>query len=133
MLEADLITCQQTAAILGQSTSTISPAQAQGRLPYGETKRKLIYRPGLEQGFANSTRRKADAPHVGVREKQIALSPEPQLFATYYWQRLADKLSFVLEVAHAYWSKAPDAHHLRQSDRTLDDLRSQVVIEGLEP
>ena len=133
MLEADLITCQQAAAILGQSTSTISRAQAQGRLPYGETKRKLIYRPGLEQGFANSTRRKADAPQVAVREERVALSPEPEPIAADYWERLAEKLSIVLEAAPAYWAMAPDAHHLKVFVSTLDELRKQCEMEGLTP
>ena len=133
MLEKDLITCQQAAAILGRSPSTISRALTQGDLSYGDTKRKLIYRPGLEQRFANSTRRKADAPQVAVREERIALSPEPQLIAKDYWERLAEKLNVVLEGAPAYWAKAPDAHHLKVFVSTLDELRSQVEAEGLEP
>ncbi len=133
MLEKDLITCQQAAAILGRSPSTICRALTQGRLSYGDTKRKLIYRPGLEQRFANSTRRKADAPQVAVREERVALSPEPEPIANDYWERLAEKLSFVLEGAPAYWAKAPDAHHLKVFVRTLDELRSQVEAEGLEP
>ena len=90
MLEKDLITCQQAAAILGRSPSTISRALTQGRLSYGDAKRKLIYRPGLEQRFANSTRRKADAPQVTVREERVALSPEPEPIAKDYWERLAE-------------------------------------------
>ena len=133
MLEKDLITCQQAAAILGRSPSTISRALTQGRLSYGDTKRKLIYRPGLEQRFANSTRRKADAPQVAVREERVALSPEPEPIAKDYWERLAEKLNFVLEGAPAYWAMAPDAHHLKVFVRTLDELRSQVEAEGLEP
>ena len=133
MLEKDLITCQQAAAILGRSPSTISRALTQGRLSYGDTKRKLIYRPGLEQRFANSTRRKADAPQVAVREERVALSPEPEPIAKDYWERLAEKLNFVLEGAPAYWAMAPDAHHLKVFVRTLDELRSQVEVEGLEP
>ena len=133
MLEKDLITCQQAAAILGRSPSTISRALTQGRLSYGDTKRKLIYRPGLEQRFANSTRRKADAPQVAVREERVALSPEPEPIAKDYWERLAEKLNFVLEGAPAYWAMAPDAHHLKVFVRTLDELRRQVEDEGLEP
>ena len=133
MLEKDLITCQQAAAILGRSPSTISRALTQGRLSYGDTKRKLIYRPGLEQRFANSTRRKADAPQVAVKDKRIALSPEPEPIPQDYWERLAEKLNVVLEGAPAYWAKAPDAHHLKVFVRTLDLLRSQVEAEGLEP
>ena len=131
MLEKDLITCQQAAAILGRSPSTISRALTQGRLSYGDTKRKLIYRPGLEQRFANSTRRKADAPQVAVREERVALSPEPQLMAKDYWERLSDKLSFVLEGAPVLGTEAANAQLLRVFCLTLDELRRQVALEGL--
>ena len=131
MLEKDLITCQQAAAILGRSPSTISRALTQGRLSYGDTKRKLIYRPGLEERFANSTRRKADAPQVAVREERIALSPEPEPIPQDYWERLAEKLSFVLEGAPVYWHREPNPHQLMLFCRTLDELRSQVEAEGL--
>ena len=133
MLRKDLITCQQAAAILGRSPSTISRALTQGRLSYGDTKRKLIYRPGLEQRFANSTRRKADAPQVAVKEERVALSPEPEPIAADYWERLAEKLNIVLQAAPAYWAMEPDAHHLKVFVRTLDELRRQVEDEGLEP
>ena len=133
MLEKDLITCQQAAAILGRSPSAISRALTQGRLSYGDTKRKLIYRPGLEQRFANSTRRKADAPQVAVKDKRIALSPEPAPIAQDYWERLAEKVNCVMEGSPAYWAMEPDAHHLKVFCRTLDELRSQVEAEGLEP
>ena len=133
MLEKVLITCQQAAKILGRSPSTISRALTQGRLSYGDTKRKLIYRPGLEQRFANSTRRKADAPQVAVREERVTLSPEPEPIAKDYWERLADKLGFALKGAPAYWSEAPDPQRLRLFCRTMDELRSQVEMEGLTP
>ena len=133
MLEKDLITCQQAAAILGRSPSTISRALTQGCLSYGDTKRKLIYRPGLEQRFANSTRRKADAPQVAIREERVSLSPEPEPISQDYWERLAEKLSFVLEGAPAYLALKPDAHHLKVFVRTLDELRQQCEMEGLEP
>ena len=133
MLEKDLITCQQAAAILGRSPSTISPALTQGRLSYGDTKRKLIYRPGLEQRFANSTRRKADAPQVAVREERVSLSPEPEPIPKDYWQRLSDKLELALGAGPAYWQQPSDPQRLRLFVRTLDELRSQVEAEGLEP
>ena len=50
-----------------------------------------------------------------------------------YWQRFGDKLTFVLDGAPAYWSEAPDPQRLRLFCRTLDELRSQVEAEGLEP
>ena len=131
MLEKDLITCQQAAAILGRSPSTISRALTQGRLSYGDTKQKLIYRPGLEQRFANSTRRKADAPQVAVREERIALSPDTEPIPQDYWERLAEKLNVVLEAAPPYWAMEPDAHHLKVFVRTLDELRKQCEMEGL--
>ena len=118
---------------LGRSPSAISRALAQGRLSYADRERKLLMRQGLEFRLANSTRRKADAPQVAVREERVALSPEPEPIPQDYWERLAEKLSVVLEGAPAYWAKAPDAHHLKVFVRTLDLLRSQVEAEGLEP
>ena len=133
MLEKDLITCQQAAAILGRSPSTISRALTQGRLSYGDAKRKLIYRPGLEQRFRNATRRKADAPQVAVKEDRVALSPEPEPISQDYWERLADKLNFVLEGAPVLGTEAANAQRLRVFCLTLDELRRQVEMEGLEP
>ena len=142
MLEKDLVTARQAARILRRSPSTISRALAQGRLSYFDSEKKLLYRPGLEQRFTNATRRKADAPQVAQRDDSaaahVALIPEPAVPAptrikTTYWERLSQKLEIVLEGAPAYWSKAPDAHHLRLFVRTIDELRSQVEAEGLRP
>lgn len=140
MLEKDLITCKQAAAILGRSPSTISRALAQGRLCYGDTKRKLLVRQGLEQRFANSTRRKADAPQKAERDDystaHVALipnPPSPPSIATTYWDRLSQKLEMVLEGLPAYWSEVPDAQRLRLFVCTLDELRAQVDAEGLQP
>ena len=71
MLEKDLVSCQQAARILGRSPSTISRALAQGRLKYADPTRKLLLRQGLEQRFANATRRKADAPQVRLRTNEL--------------------------------------------------------------
>ena len=138
MLEKDLVTARQAARILGRSPSTISRALAQGRLNYINPEKKLLLRLGLEQRFANATRRKADAPHKAERDdsraQRVALitnPPSAQSIATTYWERLSQKLEMVLEGAPAYWSKAPDAHHLRLFVRTIDELRSQVEAEGL--
>ena len=49
------------------------------------------------------------------------------------WERLADKLSFALKGASAYWSEAPDPQRLKVFCRVLDELRSQVEAEGLAP
>ena len=141
MLEKDLVTARQAARILGRSPSTISRALAQGRLSYIDPEKKLLLRSGLEQRFANATRRKADVPQVAEYERlncrRVALIPKPAVPAptkikTTYWERLSQKLEMVLEGGPAYWSKAPDAHHLRLFVRTIDELRSQCEMEGLE-
>ena len=140
MLEKDLITCQQAAEILGRSPSTISRALKQGRLSYGDTKRKMLVRQGLEQRFANATRRKADAPQKAQRDDQaaerLALIPEPPSppeIATDYWSRLDQKLQWVLEGGPVYWHREPNPHQLMLFCRTIDELRQQCEMEGLEP
>ena len=140
MLEKDLCTPRQAARILGRSPSTISRALKQGRLSYIDPEKKLLLRPGLEQRFSNATRRKADAPQKVQRDDgaaaRVALIPDPPSppdIATTYWERLNQKLEWILEGAPAYWSQAPDPQRLRLFCRTLDELRSQVELEGLEP
>ena len=100
----------------------------------------MLLRPGLEQRFANNTRRKADAPQKAERDDnaaaRVALIPDPpsppEIAAT-YWERLDQKLQWVLEGAPAYWSEAPDPQRLRLFVKTIDELRSQVELEGLSP
>ena len=140
MLRKDLITCQHAAVILGRSASTISRSLAQGRLKYADPTRKLLLRQGLEQRFANATRRKADAPQNAERDdkaaERLALIPEPPSppdIETSYWTRLLQKLTFVVDGAPLYWSREPNAHQLMLFTKTLDELRSQVELEGLEP
>ena len=140
MVEKDLITGAQAAAILGRSPSTISRALKQGRLSYGDTKRKLLVREGLEQRFANATRPKADCPRKAQREdkaaERLALIPEPSLapvIKTTYWERLSQKLEVVLEGAPAYWSESSNPQRLRLFCKTIDELRQQCEMEGLEP
>ena len=140
MLENDLITCQQAADILGRSPSTISRALAQGRLKYADPTRKLLLRSGLEQRFANATRRKADAPQKAERDdkaaERLALLPEPPSppeIETSYWPRLLQKLTYVMDGAPFYWHREPNPAQLRLFCRTIDELRSQVELEGLEP
>ena len=140
MLEKDLITCQQAAEILGRSPSTISRALAQGRLSYGDTKRKLLVRQGLEQRFSNATRPKADCPQKVERDdkaaERVALIPEPPSppeIATTYWERLDQKLQWVLDGGSAYWQEPSNPQRLRLFCRTLDELGSQVEAEDLEP
>ena len=139
MLRKDLITCQQAAVILGRSPSTISRALAQGRLKYADPTRKLLLRQGLELRFANATRPKADCPQKVKRDdkaaERVALIPEPPsppAIATTYWERLNQKLEWVLEGAPAYWSEPSNPQRLRLFCQTLDELRSQVEAEGLE-
>lgn len=140
MLEKDFCTPRQAARILGRSPSTISRALAQGRLSYVDSEKKLLYRPGLEQRFANATRRKADAPQKAERDDnaaaRVALIPEPPsppAIATDYWSRLDQKLQWVLEGAPVYWKREPNPHQLMLFCRTIDELRSQCEMEGLTP
>ena len=140
MLEKDLCTPRQAARILGRSPSTISRALAQGRLSYIDPEKKLLLRPGLEQRFANATRRKADAPQKAERDDnaaaRVALIPDPPSppeIATDYWSRLNQKLQWVLEGGPVYWHREPNPHQLMLFCRTIDELRQQCEIEGLEP
>ena len=138
MLEKDFCTPRQAARILGRSPSTISRALAQGRLSYIDPEKKLLLRSGLEQRFANATRPKADCPQKVKRDdkavERVALIPEPPsppAIATTYWERLNQKLEWVLEGAPVYWSEPSNPQRLRLFCRTLDELRSQVEAEGL--
>ena len=140
MLEKDFCTPRQAARILGRSPSTVSRALKQGRLSYIDPEKKLLYRPGLEQRYASKTRPKADCPQKAERDDnaaaRVALIPEPPSpppIATDYWQRLSDKLSFVLDGAPVYWKREPNPHQLMLFCRTIDELRSQCEMEGLEP
>ena len=140
MHEKDFCTPRQAARILGRSPSTISRALAQGRLSYIDPEKKLLLRSGLEQRFANATRRKADCPQKAERDDnaaaRVALIPEPLSppeIATTYWERLDQKLQWVLEGGPVYWHREPNPHQLMLFCRTLDELRSQVEAEGLEP
>ena len=139
MLEKDFCTPRQAARILGRSPSTISRALAQGRLSYIDPEKKLLLRSGLEQRFANATRPKADCPQKVKRDdkavERVALIPEPPsppAIATTYWERLNQKLEWVLEGAPVYWSEPSNPQRLRLFCRTLDELRSQVEAEGLK-
>ena len=102
-------------------------------MEYAEPERRLIFRPMLEQRFARKTRPRIDAPQRKTQKKprRLGLQAESQLIATDYWERLSDKLSFVLEGAPAYWSEAPDVQRLKLFCRTLDELRKQCEMEML--
>ena len=58
---------------------------------------------------------------------------ESQPIATTYWERLDQKLQWVLEGGPAYWQEPPNPQRLRLFVRSLDELRSQVELEGLTP
>ena len=113
---------------------------AQGRLSFIDPEKNLLPRPGLEQKFVNATRSKADCPQKVKRDgkaaKRLALifdSPSPPEIETGYWPRLLQKLAYVMDGAPVYWHREPNAHQLMLFTKTLDDLRSQVELEGLEP
>ena len=134
-----LITQKEAAAILNRSQSAISRAISDGRLEYADPVRRLIFRPMLEQRFARTTRPRIDAPQrksakiCDVRDSAHYATHQPEPISQKYWERLADKLSFALKGASAYWSEAPDPQRLKVFCRVLDELRSQVEAEGLTP
>ena len=53
--------------------------------------------------------------------------------ATTYWERLDQKLQWVLEGGPVYWQEPPNPQRLRLFCKTLDELRGQCELEGLEP
>ena len=134
MATSDLVTQKEAAAILNRSVSAVSRAIKDGRLEYADSRRRLLHRPGLQAKFRQTTRPRIDKPQRKTQNPQARGSSPvgSQPIATDYWQRLSDKLSFVLDGAPAYWSKAPDAHHLRLFCRMLVELERQCRDEGLE-
>ncbi|QNI82198.1 hypothetical protein SynRS9907_01354 [Synechococcus sp. RS9907] len=139
MATGDLITQKEAAAILNRSVSAVSRALRDGRLEYIDSERRLLHRPGLEARFRQTTRPRIDAPQ---RKAQRVTPDRPEVLAggnprreisTDYWQRLQDKLSVVLDGAPFYWAREPNPAQLRLFCWTLDELRSQVEAEGLEP
>ena len=135
MPTGDLITQKEAAAILNRSQSAISRAISDGRLEYADPVRRLIFRPMLEQRFARKTRPRIDAPQRKSAKSGdvIETGHQQEPISQDYWERLADKLSFALKGAPAYWSEAPDPQRLKVFCRVLDELRSQVEAEGLTP
>ena len=130
--------------ILNRSVSAVSRAIKNGRLEYADSRRRLLHRPGLEVRFRQTTRPRIDAPqrksakreHVPVLvnvQHAGHLHHQPEPIATDYWERLSDKLKFVLDGAQVYWSREPNSHQLMLFTKTLDELRSQVEAEGLKP
>ena len=142
MATSDLITQKEAAAILNRSISAVSRALRDGRLEYTDSERRLLHRPGLEERLRQKTRPRIDAPQRKAQmeamhhdSQPLPTSSRPELppIKTDYWQRLTDKLSCVLDGAPAYWQREPNSAQLRLFCRTLDELRSQVEAEGLEP
>ena len=133
---SDLITQKEAATILNRSVSAVSRAIKDGRLEYADPKNRLLHRPGLEQRFARKTRPRIDMPQRKAQRAMPADRPiggcnTPPPIATTYWERLDQKLQIVLEGAPAYWSEGPDPQRLKLFCRTIDELRSQVEMEGL--
>jgi hypothetical protein len=135
MIRSDLVTATEAAAILGRHVSTVSRALKDGRLQYADPDQKLLMRYGLEIRFARATRPKADVRFVGKAQIQFdrvesKLTTESASIATSYWERVADKLDFVLQGCSQYWP-VYDAERLRVFARALDEVRAQTEMEGL--
>ena len=138
MATGDLITQKEAAVILNRSVSAVSRAIKDGRLDYADPKNRLLHRPGLQMRFARKTRPRVDRPQ---RKTQIEPVPhrldppgvQPEPIATTYWERLNQKLQFSLGAGPVYWQQPSDPQRLRLFCRTLDELRSQCEMEGLEP
>ena len=138
MATGDLITQKEAAVILNRSVSAVSRALRDGRLTYADPERRLLHRPGLEMRFRRKTRPRIDRPQCKsaksgnvLQEQHDTTQPEP--IAEDYWDRLLQKLNFVLDGAPAYWTEAPDPQRLMLFCKTIDELRSQCEAEGLEP
>ena len=133
MATGDLITQKEAAVILNRSISAVSRAIKDGRLTYADPERRLLHRPGLEVKFRQTTRPRIDAPQRKAQMKPRPPRLEAQPIATDYWQRLTDKLSFVLDGAPFYWAREPNPAQLRLFCRTIAELEDQCRAEGLEP
>ena len=132
----DLVSQKEAAVILNRSVSAVSRAIKDGRLEYADSKNRLLHRPGLEMRFARKTRPRIDKPQRKTQkpaEPRLHGGNTPPPIATDYWQRLSDKLEFVLGACPAYWQEPTDPQRLRLFCRALDELRSQVEAEGFEP
>ena len=138
MATGDLITQKQASVILNRSVSAVSRAIKDGRLEYADPERRLIFRPMLEQRFAQKTRPRIDAPQrKSAKAGDVAeighVTTQPPPIATTYWERLDQKLQWVLEGGPVYWHREPNPHQLMLFCRTLDELRQQCELEGLSP
>ena len=133
MASSDLVSQREAAVILNRSVSAVSRALRDGRLTYADPERRLLHRPGLEMRFARKTRPRIDKPQRKTQSAPMPHRCESPPIATTYWDRLDQKLQWVLEGGPVYWHREPNPHQLMLFCRTLDELRSQVEAEGLEP
>ena len=132
---SDLVPQKEAAVILNRSVSAVSRAIKDGRLEYADPKNRLLHRPGLEMRFRRKTRPRIDKPQCKTQESRRpgpAGSNNPTSIATTYWERLDQKLQWVLEGGPVYWQRDPNPHQLMLFCRTIDELRSQVELEGLQ-
>ena len=136
---SDLVTQKEAAAILNRTVSAVSRAIKDGRLECADSKNRLLHRPGLEMRFRRKTRPRIDKPQRKSANSGGNVLPQqhdttqPEPIATTYWERLDQKLQWVLDGGSAYWQEPPNPQRLRLFVRSLDELRSQVELEGLTP
>ena len=133
---SDLVTQKEAAAILNRSVSAVSRAIKDGRLEYADPKNRLLHRPGLEMRFARKTRPRIDKPQRKTQEPPKPGSDgwdSPPPIATTYWERLDQKLQWVLEGGPVYWHREPNPHQLMLFCWTIDELREQCKAEGFDP
>jgi len=130
---SDLITQKEAAVILNRSVSAVSRAIKDGRLEYADPKNRLPHRPGLEMRFARKTRPRIDKPQRKTQMMPMQHEHQPPPIATTYWERLNQKLEFSLGAGPVYWQQPSDPQCLRLFCKTLDELRQQCEMEGLEP
>ena len=131
----DLVTQKVAAEILNRSVSAASRALRDGRLEYIDSERRLLHRPGLEQRFARKTRPRIDKPQRKAQTVPPDWGEVPlqgREVSTDYWERLNDKLQFSLGAGPVYWQQPSDPQRLRLFVRTIDELRRQVEMEGLD-
>ena len=135
-----LITQAEAAQILGRSVSTVSRCLRDGKLHYADERKRLLLRQGLEDRFRAAVRPRVDVPQVktakaggNALQEQHDTTYQPEPIAEDYWGRLLQKLLIVMDGAPVYWHRAPSSHQLMLFTKTLDELRSQLELEGLEP
>ena len=129
---SDLVTQKEAAVILNRSVSAVSRAIKDGRLQYADPKNRLLHRPGLEMRFRRKTRPRIDKPQrKSAKPAGDQNRPPADPIATTYWERLDQKLQWVLDGGPVYWQREPNPHQLMLFCRTIDELRSQVQAEGL--